>query len=224
MGQRLRITGFKTPSFSSSEKLKEYTLQLNPTALSISVGDPQFKKKEKDAEGKEIGKKVTAYRQRTLDLTFTIDNTGVIPMKPKVMTSGSASLIDSIKLLEAAAIDNVPSEHRPPFVILQWGAKFKFRGTVSSYKYNFTFFDGFGAPLRAEISMQITDFDQNDKEVWQSPDITKMPVLKDGDTIPKLCEKYYDDKKYYIKLAEFNSLSSIRSVKYGSQIEIPPIK
>ena len=51
-----------------------------------------------------------------------------------------------------------------------------------------------------------------------------MPTVKEGDSIVKLSEKYYDDKKYYIKLAEFNNLSSLRSIKEGSQIEVPPLK
>ena len=51
-----------------------------------------------------------------------------------------------------------------------------------------------------------------------------MPIVKDGDNIVKLSEEYYDNKKYYIKLAEFNNLSSLRNLKHGSQLEVPPIK
>jgi hypothetical protein len=39
-----------------------------------------------------------------------------------------------------------------------------------------------------------------------------------------LSEKYYNDKKYYLQLAEFNNLSSLRNLKLGTQIEIPPMK
>ena len=223
MGKYLIITGYKKADFLS--KIGSYKLQLNPTEISIGVGDPKIKKVEKDAEGKTITSITPLYRQRTLDLNFTIDNTGAIPNKPNGMGSSySANLVDSIKSLEEIAIDDVVSEHRPPFVRLSWGTKFTFSGTVSSYKYNYTFFNAYGTPLRAVVTMQIKDFDKNDASLFQSPDITKMPVIKDGDTIVKLCEEYYDDKKYYIKLAEFNSLSSFRNLKHGGQLEIPPIK
>jgi hypothetical protein len=223
MGKYLMISGYKKPNFSN--KIGSYRLQLNPSEISISVGNPQSKDKDKAASGKDVSRTTPIYRQRTLDLSFTIDGTGAVPNKPDGMGfSPSASLIDSIKTLEEVAIDDVVSEHRPPFVRLSWGTNFSFSGIVSSYKYNYTFFNAYGTPLRAVITMQVQDFDRNDTSLFQSPDITKMPIVKDGDSIVKLSEEYYDDKKYYIKLAEFNGLSSFRNLKHGSQIEIPPIK
>ena len=79
-------------------------------------------------------------------------------------------------------------------------------------------------PLRATVTMSVKDHDSEGKHLFQSPDITKMPMVKDGDTIVKLSEEYYDSKKYYIKLAEFNNLSSIRNLKHGSLLEVPPIR
>ena len=64
----------------------------------------------------------------------------------------------------------------------------------------------------------------SENSLFQSPDITKMPIVKEGDNIVKLSEEYYDSKDYYIKLAKINNLSSLRDLKNGSQIEIPPIK
>tara|TARA_B110000967_G_C18854735_1_gene546557 strand:+ start:830 stop:1507 length:678 start_codon:yes stop_codon:yes gene_type:complete len=225
MGQYLTINGYKKPSFIS--KIGSYKLQLNPTEISIGVGNVENTDEDTDTDaiGSVIGSKAPIFRQRTLDLSFTIDNTGAVPNKPDGMGFlGLGNLVDSMKSFEKVAIDEVATEHRPPFVRISWGSNFSFSGIVSSYKYNYTFFNSSGTPLRAVVTLQIKDFDQNDTSLFQSPDITKMPVIKDGDTIVKFCEEYYDDKKYYIKLAEFNNLNSVRSLKNGSQLEIPPIK
>jgi hypothetical protein len=51
-----------------------------------------------------------------------------------------------------------------------------------------------------------------------------MPVIKDKDNIIKLSEDSYDDKKYYIRIAEINNLASLRDLKKGSSIFLPPIE
>lgn len=219
----LIISGYMNPECTLVIGI--YKLQLNPSELSITVGEPKVTEaREYLANGSIISSKATVFQERTLDLSFTIDNTGAVPHAPFTLLSGG-NIAESIEILEKVAVNPVFQTHRAPFVRLTWGLGLvNFKGIVSAFKYDYTFFDGFGVPLRAVVTMTFTNFDTNDASLYQSPDITKMPVIKDGDTIVKLCEEYYDDKKYYIKLAEFNNLNSIRSLKYGSQLEIPPIK
>ena len=59
---------------------------------------------------------------------------------------------------------------------------------------------------------------------FMSPDITRIPKVKDSDTIVDFCEKYYNDKNFYLKVAEHNNLPSFRKLKTGSNLEFPPIK
>lgn len=217
MGGNLAITGYKGSDWKG-RPIGKYILQLNPTELDVSTSSLMEGKKDKDAEGNEIQGKPPLYMPRSLSLKFTIDATGVLPKEPD-----GQSIIGSIKRLEKAAIKQDNDSHRPPFVKVQWG-KFEFLGVVGSYGFKYTFFDIDGKPLRAEIALKIDNTQDSDKKRKRSPDITKMPTIKDGDNIVNLCEEYYDDKKYYIKLSEFNGLSSIRNLKYGDQLEIPPIK
>lgn len=221
----LTITGYKFPTFAYFGKIGSYQLQLNPSELSVSVGQKEDKIKDADASGNTLTSKAPIFLQRTLDLSFTIDNTGVVPNVPDGMGFFTKSLADSIQSLEELTVEPVASTHRPPFVRVSWGlGDISFYGVVSTFKYNYTFFDSYGIPLRAVVTMQVQDFDSDGASLFQSPDITKMPVIKEGDTIVKLSEEYYDNKKYYIKLAEFNNLSSLRNLKYGAHLEVPPIR
>jgi hypothetical protein len=219
----LIIAGYENPE--CTVPIGIYKLQLNPSELSITVGEKKNEKtKDSDAKGSDITSKSKTFQQRSLDLSFTIDNTGAIPHGPFTLLSGG-NIVESIMLLEDVTVNTIYNTHSAPFVRLIWGSGLvSFEGIVSAFKYNYTFFDGFGIPLRAVVTMTVTNSNENNISLFQSPDITKMPVIKDGDNIVKFSEEYYDDKKYYIKLAEFNNLSSFRALKQGALLEIPPIK
>ena len=59
---------------------------------------------------------------------------------------------------------------------------------------------------------------------FRSPDITRMPLIKDKDNLVKFSLDHYDDKFYYIKIAEANGLASVRELKNGNQLILPPLK
>jgi len=135
------------------------------------------------------------------------------------------SVSSSISKLEKLTVIPVESTHRPPFVRVSWGmGKLTVFGNVEGFNYNYTFFNADGIPLRAEVSITVVELEFEGKTLFQSPDITKLPTVIEGDSIVSLSEKYYNNKKYFLKLAAVNNLSSFRRLKKGSSLEIPPIK
>jgi hypothetical protein len=215
----LSIDGYRDPDFTNAGSIGSFILQINPAELSFSIGQNKGKLKEDKAVDGSILKSIApSWIQESLNLSFTIDDTGVVPKKIQ-----EVSIVDSIEKLKNITVVPDPEIHRPPFVKVSWGGGVSIKGTVSNFKYVYTFFDSQGVPLRANITMNIMEYSDN-QQLFQSPDITKMPIVKGGDTIVKLSEKYYDDKKYYLQLAEFNNLSSLRNLKLGAHIEIPPMK
>tara|TARA_B110000305_G_C19458489_1_gene652551 strand:+ start:1252 stop:1941 length:690 start_codon:yes stop_codon:yes gene_type:complete len=216
----LVIDSYQTPSLE--RYLGRYTAQLNPSELSVSVGPIQEARDEDyDAKGTVVTSKSPLGLQRTLSFDFILDYTGAIPHAPDGISRRKRDLTHSIKKLEKLTVHPDYDTHRPPFVRLTYGT-YRIKGEAKNFSYKYTYFNGKGEPLRAKVSMSINNF-SSDGTLFQSPDITKMPTVKEGDSIVKLSEEYYDDKKYYIKLANFNKMSSLRSLKKGSQFEIPPI-
>lgn len=219
------ISGYKYPTGGIMGYLGTYYVQLNPSQISITVGQQENKDEDSTVHGSAITSKASVFIQRTLSLNFTLDNTGAVPQEPDGMFPIIGTLADSIKALEELTVEPVYSTHRPPFVRVSWGlGDVSLFGICSEFSYDYTFFDQMGIPLRANVSMKVQDFDSEGTPFFLSPDITKMPTVKQGDSIVKLSEEYYDDKKYYIKLAEFNNLSSLRNLKKGSQVVVPPLK
>jgi hypothetical protein len=113
----------------------------------------------------------------------------------------------------------------PPFVHLEWGS-ISLKGVVTDLGIEYTYFNSFGYAVRAEISITIEEFiDQNvEQSKYQSPDITRIPTIKSGETLPALCKEFYSDKKYYLKIAEINNLPSFRRLKLGEKLLFPPLE
>jgi hypothetical protein len=99
MANSITITGYKEGSSSNSTaKIGEYKLQLNPSDLKFTVGQKEGKKTEDvEANGSIISSKAPISLQRELDLSFTIDNTGVVPNDPDVKgySSSGGDIVNS---------------------------------------------------------------------------------------------------------------------------------
>jgi hypothetical protein len=203
-----------------------YELQLNPENLAISYDAlPEDDDEPASAAGMPVSDKNAAYNKQTVSVNFTIDNSGAIPTKPEKITGTGGSIKASVDHFLKVTVKPTKATHRPPFVKLQWG-KFILVGKVFGLSISYTYFDVDGEPIRADIGFSLVE--EVDETVisreFQSPDITRIVTVKDGDTLIGLCESYYDDPKYYLQVATYNNLPSFRGLKIGSQIEFPPLE
>lgn len=203
-----------------------YTLQLNPENLAISYDQLPAKSDEPaSAAGMPVSEKNAAYNKQTVKVEFTIDNSGAIPTYPEKITASGGSIKASIDHFLKVTVKPTNATHRPPFVQLQWG-QFILVGKVFGLSISYTYFDVNGEPIRADIGFSLVE--EVDGTVisreFQSPDITRIITVKDGDTLIGLCESSYDDPKYYLQIATYNNLPSFRGLKLGSQIEFPPLE
>ena len=132
------------------------------------------------------------------------------------------SIHPNIRLLEQISSEKNDESHKKLFVTAQWGNS-RLDGTVTTLSYSYTYFDSSANPIRAKVSMEITEGPE-ESDTLLSPDLSRMPSVKDGDSIVKYCEEYYKDKNFYLKIAEINNLSSFRALHPAKRILFPPIK
>jgi hypothetical protein len=207
-----------------------YTLQLNPEQIDMGF-DLNNVLDEGDepasAAGMPVSDKSKVYNRQKINLEFIVDNTGAIPNFPNGLGSKETgkSIKDSIDLLKKVTIKPTRASHRPPFVELEWG-KLHLIGKVNDFSIKYTLFNSMGDPVRASVNLSLIE--EVDEKVisreFQSPDITRIITVKDGDTLMALCESFYDDSKYYLAVAEYNNLPTFRNLKIGSTVEFPPLK
>jgi len=207
-----------------------YTLQLNPEQIDLGF---ELNKVIDDGEepasaaGMPVSDKNKVYNRQKINLEFIVDNTGAVPNFPNGLGSKVAgkSIKDSIDLLQKVTIKPTRASHRPPFVELEWGM-IHLIGKVNDFSVKYTLFNSTGDPVRATVKLSLVE--EVDEKVisreFQSPDITRIVTVKEGDSLIALCESFYDDPKYYLAVATYNNLPSFRILKTGSTLEFPPLK
>jgi hypothetical protein len=231
----LSITAFETYDKISGGKSRgvgSYQLQINPGSVSCTFGKKEGNHEPASADGGAIPQKSPTYFKETVSFKFTLDLTGVIPSVPDGgygITSAASNyalgLEDSIEKLKCVTLYPLRSTHAPPFVHLVWG-DISLKGVVSDLGIEYTYFNAADKAVRAEISITIEEFIDRavEESKYQSPDITRIPTIKAGDTLPALCKEFYGDKKYYLKIAEINDLPSFRKIKPGEKLLFPPLE
>lgn len=211
---KLEIMGFRIIREKKKTPVKKFVdsfvVQINPASLKWVKGINFSKMKP---IGRHERKKFDLQTANTLSFDIVLDDTGVVE-------SEAGNIKDRIALLEKVVYDINSEAHEPNYAKIVWGS-ITFYGRLSSLSYNYTLFKPDGAPLRVKISLSFVGY-KEDIEV-KSPDLSRVVTVKAGDTIPALCQEYYDDPSYCMDIAKVNNLVNFRNVKPGTQLLFPPL-
>ncbi|MBM3442381.1 MAG: hypothetical protein FJX89_06730 [Bacteroidetes bacterium] len=230
---KLSIKGY--PDFVNGDvsgfAVATFTLQLNPEEFSIGYDTEVEQLGEGEAgtaSGVPVSNRSRAYTKQKLSIDFLVDNTGILPNAPTGLTlfSIGGSISDTIDTLYKATIKPTSDSHMPPFVHVEWGSAIDLKGKATDLDIQYTRFNSSGDPIRAKV--KLTVLEEVDETVisrqFQSPDITRMPTIREGDTLVAMCNQFYDDPSYFIQVANLNNLPNFRRLKVGSVIRFPPLE
>lgn len=179
-------------------------------------------------KGSAIGKaapvpKFSASEPEKVSFTLTLDGTGVVP------DAANVTVADQIKKLRDIAYAYSGEEHEPDAVQIDWGDELKaFQGRLTSLDIDYTLFDPDGAPLRATMKLAfieaLTEAQVALEANNQSPDLTHIVRVREGDTLPLLCERIYKDVSKYLEVARFNNLDNFRNLTPDTLLRFPPMR
>ena len=194
-----------------------FTSQFNPTDISFNKS---VEWEDSKASGGDTPY-VTFQRGlgETFDFTLFLDTTS--DPKKNVYTEYTSKLDKLAKV-------NV-EKHRPPLLNVVWGRVFIMQCVLKSIDYEFTMFNEEGLAIRgtAKLSFkQVIKFDESkiqDGEK-QSPDHTKVRVLRVGDSLQSIAYNEYDDVGKWKILAEHNKIENPLNIPAGTVIEIPALE
>lgn len=223
MHDRLKISAFKNNTYS-----------LPPVGATVVVINPASYTHEHKVNYNEdvpIGAPGTplmfkGISPETISFDVYFDATGAIE---------SSALIPVSKLpigLQITAFKKVCFSyngdiHEPNYLIINWGS-LVFKCKLTSLRLEYTLFQKNGIPLRAKASCSFTkaiDANTLGKEANnKSPDLTHLIEVKQGDTLPIICNNVYGDPSYYIEVAKFNKLINFRNLTPGTKLYLPPLK
>lgn len=216
--ENLVFTAYTDGKYSS--EIGSYTALLDPNSF-------KFEKEIEYAEDRQLGAiggnvRFVRYKAGTLSFKFTVDCTGVVEG-----TKDDDQVYDIVQTIENLLYLYNTDGHRPSFVRVLYGAMV-FYGQVKKMEVNYMLFDNQGVPLRASVSLTLTGYRNSEEErkkfSKQSPDMSRIITVKDGETLPLLCHRIYGNSLLARQVARFNNLDGFRSIPAGTKLLFPPLK
>jgi nucleoid-associated protein YgaU len=167
--------------------------------------------------------KFGAVNPDTLDFSILLDGTGVV----NGPGNRPIEVADSMQALSGVVYAYVGTAHQPSPVRVLWGTTI-FYGRLKSMSTQYTLFKPSGQPLRAKVTMGFVGFMSKTEGKltanMSSPDRSHRVLVKEGDTLPLLCNKIYGDPWYHEEVARFNHLSNVRRLVPGTMLHFPPLE
>jgi len=220
--KKLVVKGFKDDKFSDPVGGGEFNTLLNPEKYTL-----KYKVEYTEAQGQGTSAsqpKFVRTPPEDFELDFLFDRTGVI--KGQSNTDGDG-IIGDIEKFKKIVFDYSGDEHKPNYVMIGWGTLL-FKGCLLEMSIEFKLFAPDGTPLRAVVKAKFKGSVEEDlrvaKENNNSPDLTHIRVVKEGDTLPLMTFRIYGNSKYYLEVAKANNLSNFRRLTPGQKIKFPPIE
>lgn len=195
---------------------RKFAVQVNPTAVNYqkSVALDQVKA----ANVQHQSPSYLNHAPEAISFDTLLDSTGVVP--------GYKDIPAAISLLEQVVYNINGDIHQPNYLVISWGA-LVFKGMLSSLGYQYTLFAPDGKPLRVKVSMSFTAVmdpaEAAKRANMQSPDLSKLVEMKDGESIAAWCDGIYGDASYCMEVAKANALPSFRHARAGMKVLFPPL-
>lgn len=218
--QKMKIVAYSDPQFNNKVADGEFTTLINPEAYTYNY---KIDVKEDQPSGTSAAAvKFNKTKPEELEFDFIFDSTGAITGS----SSGNNGIVDDVEKLKKVAIKYDGNEHKPNYLRISWGTLL-FKGCLTEMSINFKLFNPDGTPIRATAKGKFKGFVEDSlrvaKENAQSPDLTHIYQIKEGDTLPLISYNTYGDSKYYMAVALYNNLSNFRRLASGSKLLLPPI-
>ena len=222
-----RDTNFVQLTIMTDDKKSKFKAPINPESYKQNL---QNSYSTQDAVKGNAGKRLrfVGVEPQTVSFDLMLDDTGVIYDIKK-----GEDIVSRITQLKKIVYNYQGEYHSPNQLILDWSKNFleekmQYRWRLESMSISFTLFAPDGRPLRAKISLSfkqslnLKDLKQLTND--QSPDMTHYRHVQEGDTLPMMCYKIYQDETYYLEVARVNQLINFRYLRPGLELFFPPIQ
>lgn len=218
--ERMRMFAFRDEMFTQKHHPEKLTLGINPESLKSERGIVY--RKDKQLGTTNGSNTFESYEPEKLSFSFTVDTTGVVEG-----TQDTDEAHIKVKELENLLYTYNEEGHRPSYIIIAYG-EILFKGQLASMKIDYTLFNNEGIPLRAKVDLSFSGFrcSEEDKKKYSklSPDMSRLIVIKENDTLANLCHQIYGNSHLVAQVAGFNNLNGFREVPVGTELLFPPLK
>jgi len=224
--EKLIIRSFTDRQFKHEQSDLMFVAPINPETYTTNFKVSVDQQQGHGNEGTEIRYRSTAPEELRLD--FILDGTNTMEgYSGKTSDYATRPVSKQLRDFLLCCYDMNGPIHRPNFVIVMWGQEFSFRCVLANADINYTLFEPDGSPLRVKISATFLHHKSREEILAEarptSPDLTHIQRVKQGDRLDNLSFSTYDDPGFLTELANYNGLTTIRKLKAGTQLSLPPL-
>jgi|SRR5690606_23223379 len=217
--EKVKIYAYNHVDFADSHQVGEpFKALINPESY---VLDYKVEFNDQQAAGTTAtAPAFNVKRPDEMQFEFLFDSSGILTPFPK------KTIYDDLEAFKKLLLEYDSSSHEPKHFKLVWG-KFIFKGRCTSLTITYKLFNTDGTPLRAMCRVGFKGAVEEELRVAienpQSPDLTHVYIVEEGDHLPGMCYKVYGNSKYYLHVAQANDLLNFRNLKVGTRLKFPPI-
>ncbi len=233
----LRVIEYPDGSRPEVSDNKVYTVQVNPATY--TVGKSIQYQNQQPAGSEESTAAFRSSGPSTLQFEIVFDGTGVIenvsgvggvPLMGAIASALTKdeefNVYEQIVLFEQIVYRLDGETHQPNKVQIFWGS-LQFEGALTSINYTYSLFQPDGMPLRAKANCSFQGTKTAEQIALEanlnSPDLTHLREIREGDSLPLLAQQIYGNANLYLEVARVNKLVNFRRLKAGTRIALPPI-
>lgn len=209
------------------KNLSEVVALFNPSTYSISKSVEYQSHRRKVLNAPLLSFVGGGSRTLSLQLFFDVTESPWVDGRP----------INDVRALTNKLVDLTQisrNSMRPPVCRVFWGSSrfansdFPFTGVVSQLQQEFTFFDGSGTPLRANVNLTFTEFlgwgKGSEKDLRKTdPEFTTRVIRRD-DSLNSIAAEVYGDPGAWRAIAEANNIDDPRNLEVSKTLRIPEVK
>jgi LysM repeat protein len=214
----ITIETFTDPGFG--KKGQKWSGVYDPTKLDLSFTNRFLTSQAIGISGPPV---YVGEDQKKMSFPLLFDNSWVASKADGEPKSIKSQVDDFVKLVHTVNSES----HTANYLKITLG-DFIFNGQSESLMVNYTLFSLEGEPLRAEVMLTIlqTETIATKKAAagLKSPDLTRSVVIKEGDSLAGISQKYYNTPHYYLELARVNQLPDFMILQPGTRLVIPPLE
>lgn len=116
--------------------------------------------------------------------------------------------------------------HAPPVLVVSW-ASLQFRCVLARASQQFVKFLEDGRPIRARLNVTFNEFLDAEREARevnrQTADFTKVHVVSQGETLPEIATRYYENPRIWRAIALHNAIDDPLRELDGLSLQIPSL-
>jgi hypothetical protein len=211
-------------AYLKTERGEQIDCLFNPAQLQISKANTWSGDNSAGRNAPDLVFEGGASGSMTLALTFDTTDTGAAVT---THTNKLAALMSVDK--ELSDYDSATDTGRPQWVEFHWGDMHTFKAVIASMDLTFTYFASTGVPLRANVSLTLTQYEpeanwgpQNPTSGTPAPH--RLHQVHKGETLDRIAARHYKDSTKWRVIAEANGISDPLALKPGAILSIPRLR